>query len=465
MWPPELSAPGDAVVVRLPPAQNVPLTPRVLAVVDHPAFQRLRRVRQLGPTSLVYPGAVHTRFEHSLGVYHKATQYLHQLLRVPAFADRVTPGDLLTLLAAALLHDLGHYPMAHSLEALHHKGDDTPRHEDLGARLLLGELDPWRGERPIADILEGSWGVDPARVVALLTRPRAALSDTDALLASVISGGIDADKMDYLERDSLHMGVPYGRSYDPARLLDSLTVESSGRAIAITAKGKIPAEIFLFARYTMFSEAYWHHTVRSVSAMVEAALSDLQAQGALGPRDALAADLLARSDDEVLAWLAALSAPGTVAARLLGGITAQRRVLYKRVLTVSRLFEDEPEDTGAWARLMALDSHGLRATTATMRASLADALGLRLGPGELILDTPPRDKDRLEDVEVVFPALAGHRRRRLTEVSGVVQAISQDFLRVVKKIRVFVSPEWAAPLRAHQPRVEAALLAAIPSPA
>jgi HD superfamily phosphohydrolase len=458
---PELRQSAGQVSLRLPPGRNVPLTPRVLEVVDHPAFQRLRRVRQLGPTCLVYPGAVHTRFEHSLGVYHKASQYLRRLLEVPAFADRVSRQDMLLVLAGALLHDLGHYPMAHSLEALHHKGNDTPRHEDVGAQILRGELEPWRGVRPVGDILARDWGVDPDRLARLLTSKRSDLGDKEALLLSVLSGGIDADKMDYLERDSLHMGVPYGRGYDSARLLDSLTVAEDGRSIAVTSKGRTPAEIFLFARYTMFSEAYWHHTVRSVSAMVEAAMADLQAHGALGERSGLTLDLLSRTDDEVLHWLLELSPEGSVAQRLLRGMTGQRRRLHKRVLTLSRLFEDEAQYAHCWKRLMALDSDGLRQMNEAMREGLRRRFGLDLAPGDLIIDTPPRDKDRLEDVEVAFPALAGHRRRRLTQISGVVQAISRDFLRVVKKIRVFVAPEHAQTLRQRQALTEETLLEAI----
>ena len=84
---PELRLTPGRAVVRLPPDANVALTPRVQSIVNHPAFQRLRQVRQLGPTSLVYPGAVHTRFEHSLGVFHTATGYLNHLLEVESFAS------------------------------------------------------------------------------------------------------------------------------------------------------------------------------------------------------------------------------------------------------------------------------------------------------------------------------------------------------------------------------------------
>ena len=165
--PPELRAHPSSI--RLPELRNVPLTRRVQAIIDHRAFQRLRRVRQLGPTHLVYPGAVHTRFEHSLGVFGCARWFLLSLLDVPAVADALTGSDLLCVLAAALLHDLGHYPFAHSLEALHLKGRDTPRHEDVGARIIRGQIPSLRGAEPLAAILSRDWGVDPERVIRLCT--------------------------------------------------------------------------------------------------------------------------------------------------------------------------------------------------------------------------------------------------------------------------------------------------------
>ena len=118
---PELSPPFVRTSpVRIPELNNVALTRRTLRLIDHPDFQRLRRVKQLGPTHWVYPGAVHTRFEHSNGVFSCVRNYLLALLQDPLFAEKVAEKDLLTALAAGLLHDLGHYPFAHSLEALHH---------------------------------------------------------------------------------------------------------------------------------------------------------------------------------------------------------------------------------------------------------------------------------------------------------------------------------------------------------
>lgn len=417
----------------------MPLTDRVVEIIDHPAFQRLRRVRQLGPTHLVYPGAVHTRFEHSLGVFDMARQYLLALLRDPSAAESLTEEDLVVCLLAGLLHDLGHYPFAHSLEAVHHAGRDTPRHEDLTGRILLGEVEALRGPRPIGAIIADRFGVDPARVVELVTQKSASHARAERrLVASVISSGIDADKADYLERDSVHMGVSYGRNYDRARFLDSLCVNTAGDGIAVSDKGRVSAEIFIFCRYTMFSEAYWHHAVRSVSAMVEHGLDDFRSHVDLEVED-LTRELLSRGDDELVDWLVSRSPAGSRALRLLGAMTGGRRSFFKRVLTLSRAVDDLTMQN-AYERIYVLSRPDLDRLRQRIAETLGGIVGMDVGRDEVIIDTPPRDKDRIEATEVVYRHGGRVRGVRLEQVSRIVQGIGTDFMKNVKKIRVFVAP-------------------------
>jgi HD superfamily phosphohydrolase len=439
---PELYHPTSTI--RIPDQRSVPVTSRLLEVIDHPLFQRLRRVRQLGPIYLVYPGAVHTRFEHSLGVYDLARQYLLSLLRDPEVAGSLTEEDLVATLLGALLHDLGHYPFAHSLEALHHPGRDTPRHEDLFARLLTGEFGGAGGHPTLAQVIETRFGVDAQHVIEIVRRkPREHARPERRLVATVISSGIDADKADYLERDSVHMGVSYGRNYDRARLLDSLCVHPDGDRIAVTDKGRICAEMFTFCRYTMFSEAYWHHTVRSVSAMVEAAFADFQEHHSMELPE-FTQLLLSRTDDELLDYMLRNVPESSPCARLLGSMTGGHRDFYRRLLTLSRSREDERQQV-AWERIYHLN----RAQSDELRLRLCDTLsrwlGVRVDPEWVIIDTPPRDKDRVETVDIVYGQGVRRASAPLPSVSRVVQGIATDFVRVVKKIRVFV----ARPLRAQ----------------
>lgn len=430
-------------VIRLPELHNIPVTESVLAVVDHPHFQRLRRVRQLGPTYLVYPGATHTRFEHSLGVYGTVVRYLQSLLQQAEIRLSLDEEDVRTVLMAGLLHDIGHYPFAHTLEALHHQGADTPRHEEVGCRIIEGNSGGLSHDGPpIAELLRARMRVKPERVMALMTSSRAELpSSTDRFLQSIISSALDADKMDYLWRDSVHLGVPYGRNYDRERLLNSLTVNGEGDGLAVTSKGIVSAQIFLFCRYTMYSEVYWHHTVRSLSAMLEQAWSDLVTQGQLEVEELLSR-LLTVGDDELLRGLAAEASPGSVAARTLHCLTGDRRQPYRRLMTWSRAYHDD-QSRETYTRL-----HSLSAVeSATLVTALRERLGVGGRPlreGDVILDIPPRDKDRLPEVTVYHPhGRGGGSYTSLAESSRIVSGMGEDFLAAVKKIRLFVHPEHA----------------------
>jgi HD superfamily phosphohydrolase len=223
-----LSSSTSFEVVRDPLWNNIRLEPEALAIIDTPAFQRLRYVRQLGHAFLVYPGATHTRFEHGLGAYH--------------LACRVTKEREVQL--AALLHDIGHYPFSHALEEA-----GLPRHEILAERhLRTGAL---------ATTLE-RLGIPPERLLQLIQ------GTSSSPLAGLVAGSLDVDKLDYLSRDAMMCGVPYG-VIDVDRLLTSLTLSPEG--VALHSKGLAALESLLFAKYQMYRNVYWHHAVRSATAM------------------------------------------------------------------------------------------------------------------------------------------------------------------------------------------------------
>jgi len=331
------------------------------------------------------------------------------------------------------------------LEAVHLQDRDTPRHEDLVGQIVRGEIADLRGDETIADLIDRHFSVSAEEVISLVAnKPHTHKRPERRLMGSIIWSGVDADKADYLERDSVHMGVSYGRNYDRARFLDSLCPNLDDDRIAVTEKGKVASEIFVFSRYTMFSEAYWHHTVRAVSAMVEHALTDYQIREEPALQD-LTMILLQRSDDAFLEYLVQISPEGSPTRSLLKAITGGQRSLYKRVLTLSRVWEDDRIQT-AYDRIYLLDREQVLVLTRHLRETLARFLGRELRPEEVIVDTPPRDKDRIETVDVIFD----RERRvsyRLDEVSRVVQGIGTDFVKVVKKIRIFVPPNIRDSLR------------------
>jgi HD superfamily phosphohydrolase len=244
------------------PEENV-----VEALLDTPEVQRLRRIRQLGVTSLAFPGAEHSRFSHALGAAFVMKLFLARLRAIHGVLpedQRVTPERAREALAAAFLHDLGHGPLSHLFEEAI---PGAPEHETWTERIVL---DPSTG---VARVLASFEGTLP-RAVADLVHGRHPI----AYLAKAVSGEFDVDRCDYLLRDAHATGVRYG-VYDLDWLLRSLCfapLAASGEAPAIAidgAKGLPAIEAFITARLFMFQQVYLHKATRSAEWMIRAILA------------------------------------------------------------------------------------------------------------------------------------------------------------------------------------------------
>ena len=407
-------------LIRIPHETDVPLTPRVKQIIDSAEFRRLKQISQLGLVSLVYPAAHHSRFEHSLGVYRMALLYLRQLSYDQRFCELISRQEAERLIVAALLHDLGHWPFCHPIEDIQLPG--VPNHELFANSFLL--------EGEVADALRHDWKIQPRDIVALLSeKPR---DRRGRLLSSILSGPIDIDKMDYLVRDSLHAGVPYGRNFDQQRLIGSLCVNELGDGIAITNKGRTAAEMMVFARYVMFSEVYWHHTVRAATAMLQRAFYTLYAE--------LDLDALFRmTEAPMTAELLRLAGQGP-AADLLAGLFGPTRSLYKRLAQFSYF-----ENQDMYTRLARRPYAWLVACSETLADQISREVGRRIAPHEVIFDAPPMGLEVEFNVSVHF--LKEQRYRPLGEVSPVVQTLARkQFDDYVKRVRVFVHPSLSEEL-------------------
>jgi uncharacterized protein len=409
-------------LVRIPHECDVPLTDRVRQLVDAPEMRRLARISQLGLVALVYPGACHSRLEHSLGVYRNALLYLKQFAADERFIAVVRPEDSETFIAAALLHDLGHWPFCHAIEDIALPG--VPTHELFANSFLL--------EGEIADTLRDDWNVQPRDVTALLSeKPR----DTrQRILKSMLSGPIDIDKMDYLVRDSLHAGVPYGRNFDQQRLIGSLCLNEAGDGLAISHKGRTAAEMLVFSRYVMFSEVYWHHAVRSATAMLQRAFYLLHGQ--------LDLDQLFRLTDQPFVEQILLAAGDGAAAELLGGLFGPTRRLYKRLTEFSHFQERH------WYERIARQPYTwLVIASEAFAAAASRQIGRRIAPHEILFDAPPVKREVEFNVQVYFPKENVYRT--LAEVSPAVHTLAtKQFDDYVKRVRIFVHPRVAEELRA-----------------
>ena len=336
-------------IIRDPLWNNIRVDPLALRLVDSRAFQRLRYVRQLGLAYLVYPGASHSRFEHALGAYHLARRTLG-LFAERELTSALEPDDARIVRYAALLHDIGHYPFSHALEeigALHH--------EEVARPLIMD------GE--VAGILRSELGDDaPARIMDLI-RGR-----SDSPLQGLISGSLDLDKIEYLKRDAFMCGVNYG-DIDVDRLLDSLTLvedpERGSPMVGISEKGLSALESLLFAKYQMYRNVYWHHAVRSATAMYKRLVDGALRAGSLS------AEALAGYTDEGLLHELAQRSPTPLLSAL------RERRLYKRIFECPAAAL--PPDIGEW---IADD----RALVVAVEDQLARELHLE--PGQVLLDYP-----------------------------------------------------------------------------
>jgi len=242
------------------------------AIIDHPVFQRLRRIKQLSLTDMVYPGATHTRFEHSIGVMQMASDMYDSIISKKPAKEILASLSLdeagikkyrKIVRLAALLHDIGHAPFSHAGEDLMPPlptGHKRYKHEDYSIEII---------KTIFKELIEchesNSYSVTVDEVTALLGDSKVRSKAARLLLwRELISGQLDADRADYLLRDSIHLGVSYGL-YDRSRLVSCMTLaktETDDPAIAIEAGGWHVAESLVIARYQMFAQVYFHKVRR-----------------------------------------------------------------------------------------------------------------------------------------------------------------------------------------------------------
>jgi len=392
-------------IIRDPLWNNIRLDPLAFELIDTPAFQRLRYVRQLGLAFLVYPGATHSRFEHALGTYHLARRTLSLFEEHPDFGS-LGRDECQLIRAAALLHDIGHYPFSHALEEI-----GALNHEEVARPLIC--------EGEVAEALRRELGRDaPERIVSLIR------GESASPLQGLISGSIDLDKLDYLRRDAFMCGVSYGE-IDVDRLINALTLvrdpANDRLAVGMVEKGLSALESLLFAKYQMYRNVYWHHAVRSATAMYKRLVADALDTGALDAR------ALAAFTDEGILHNLGRNAPSP----LLDALRLRR--LYKRAFETPAA--NLPVDAGEW---IADD----RELTRSVENALAAEIGLEAG--EVLLDYPAKTQMLGLDLLVQRP-YGEVRRVTAAGWEGAINLpkISEEFYRSARWLRVYTSARMA----------------------
>ncbi|MDP3105327.1 MAG: HD domain-containing protein [Candidatus Methanoperedens sp.] len=367
-------------VIRDPIHDHIELDELALSLIDTPAIQRLRRIRQLGFSNLVYPGANHTRFEHSLGVYHLTRMLIKQV-------DEHRQKELL---AAALLHDVGHGPFSHATEHLIQRYTKK-KHDDVEAILRKGL---------VSDVLRDN----SISISAVASHIRGETS-----IGQIINSEIDVDKMDYLVRDAHYTGVAFGL-VDHIRLIHEISFKEN--KLVLNTGGLQAAESLLVSRFLMHPTVYFHHVSRIAESMCTHAAEYLIENEGLFPA------LLQRMDDAEL--MMEMKSSKGYAADIAGRLDERR--LFKRALYVG--FES-------------LDSDALKFRKSMKRVENEIAETARVEPGYVIVDIP--EKPHL--IEMRAQVMINGRMTALDKASSLVAALEKaqtDNWR----LGVFTPPEY-----------------------
>ncbi|MDS0299327.1 HD domain-containing protein [Halogeometricum sp. S1BR25-6] len=334
------------------------------ALLDTEEVQRLRHIKQLGTVQLVYPSANHTRFEHSLGVYHLASRALDHLGIGGVQAERIR--------AASLLHDVGHGPYSHNVESVTYR--HTGKYHDDVHELIA--------EGAVGRVLRDH-DLEPATIADLVAG--------EGKYGQLVSGELDVDRMDYLVRDAHHTGVPYG-TIDHERLIRELTFVDGE---LVLDEGNVQtAESLLLARALMNPTVYQHHVARISKAMLRRASERLLRQ------PDLTADRLRRMDDHDLVAALRMTPETSAFAERLGS-----RDLYKRAV---------------WAEMDAVPDDVIDADHTVYRdfeAAIADRVDV--DPESVIVDVPPRPSM----TESTTRVMVSGEIRRLGKQSPLVSAL------------------------------------------
>ncbi len=420
--------------LRIPVSESILLPEEVRNIIDTPEFQRLRGIRQLGPTIFVFPGANHTRFEHSLGTYFLSLKYLERLMDVPLFREICESLDeaVKLIVLSSLLHDIGHYPYSHWIEEIGEiNAIKFPTHEDRAKQIIKNGC--------IGRLIEKHWEVNPEDLTNIIAG-KPLHRKIELLVNSIINSPIDVDKVDYLIRDSIHCGVNYGKGIDVERLLISLYIDPSTSRICLTDKGRSCLLSILGCRNIMYQEVYWHKTVRACTAMfkrffyeyVKREIDDLES----------IKSYFEYPDDEFVNVLFKKSKTYDELSKLITSFAFKGRSLYKPAYIFSKSnLSEEPYNTREFfIKILEKSSYKRLVDISNVLAERLQRLIKGLEPHDILIDTTPIKAER-EIYKLDGFKIWNIRKERFETYPREVNALN-EYLRNNMQAYIFCNPKY-----------------------
>ena len=478
-WPlslPELSQVPGSISLGLP-REYIGLTSELMELVNHPLFQRLRNIPQLEYVSLIYPGATHSRFHHSLSAFQLARTFISRLLEYPEFRMLAGPEYIQAALVLALIHDIGHYPLSHAFEdfAEYEKGRDRgsewqiqseetlfksficPEPNDPVNIMIKNSLKQICLEKKLTTLGETIREMFPKsyNLIAKIMYPERDDDPSLLLLHSIIDSAIDVDKVSYLTDDSDLTGVRFGKGIDIHGLVQALIppkgMDNRRGAIAITENGLAAAESIVLSRFWMISRVYWHRTNRATQTMHKFVIADLIESGhfdflgyleeTLFSTQSQATDLLAKRYEDTHAEFGNRTQQET--RNPLVGLLNSNRDIYKRFLSISN--GPGEADHMLYERVLEEGPLGVVSIGERVREHLASRFNdFEWRYGDVLVDIPHRRRDLLGYNVLVYLDRDPENGRNLSggenPVSPLLRGLPENFEYNVKKCRIFIQP-------------------------
>jgi HD superfamily phosphohydrolase len=454
---PELIAGMSARRILMPAAAPA-LTRRMSKLSFHPAMTRLSRVAQLTVAAQRFPGAVHTRYEHALGVFETTREYLLSLIDQKEFLDHLSQEQIETALICGLLWNITRFPFSSVVAELSDLND--PALQRFSASELLPEIFAIvdrRGKTIPSIVGEYFPYVDFGRVTALLNSSRKDLTDQDEFVLSLFNCSLDARVVDFVRRDSLHLGIVQGEAFDLRELLPHLTIVD--HKLALRGTGVTVAEQVVALRYWLFNRVYWNRPNRAFVAMLKALLKGLL------ECSNIAADLrsscLNASDEEFFSRIISKALGSSVQElQNLGALLVPgTQRLYKEALDVSSI--EDGRLSKAISEIGKLDFRGreeLAVGISEVISAMLETLP-KNNKGIPVLIDVPRERGARKLGEDIVVVGATMESRTLSQSSGIVEGINKSFDEHLCRLRVFVHPAMFPPRPDAVKEVEKAIRA------
>lgn len=389
------------VPVRDPLWKHIYMTKGHRDIINHEDFRFLDGLRQLGPASHIYPGAIHTRLNHSIGVFYLAREMVRAIVSSPE-CPPVTLEGVKAFLCAALLHDLGHFPHAHALQDFPLKD-----HEEISGSLIR--------DGSIRHMIKDSAKTDPEMTAAIIDKKSDWQGSSEIqFFRNLLSSPVDPDKLDYLNRDAYFCGVPYGIQ-DIDFVISQIYPTNEG--IAISRKGTSALENVLFSKYLMYKSVYWHKSVRISTALIRKAIDKALKHGYLD------INLLYRMNDHAFHKYCAESSDEAL------NLVAKAEFPWQY-----KVIEEVPFDKKSTLHNKLTDPDFKSAYEEELNLRIKDEIGRDPGRYEVLIDIPSKISFELPfESDTVF-----------------TRPVVDGFTESLRRIRLIVRKEAAAKLEEKQ---------------